>query len=61
MTEIKTEHSGHKNISHDGSEPKIFYGWWIVLTGTVIFIVSSGIGYYGHGVFLLMSLTNWSL
>ena len=29
-----------------------FYGWWIVLTGTVILFVSSGIGFYGHGVIL---------
>lgn len=34
------------------SSKKVFYGWWIVLAGTTIFIVSSGIGFYCHGVFL---------
>jgi MFS family permease len=40
----------------------IFYGWWIVLAGTVIFVVSSGIGFYGHGVFLdpIRTLHGWS-
>jgi len=41
---------------------RIFYGWWIVLAGTVILFVSSGIGFYGHGVILdpLRSLHGWS-
>jgi MFS family permease len=40
----------------------IFYGWWIVLAGTLIFMVSSGIGFYGHGVFLdpIRTLHGWS-
>jgi sugar phosphate permease len=40
----------------------IFYGWWIVLAGTAIFVVSSGIGFYGHGVFLdpIRTLHGWS-
>jgi len=40
----------------------IFYGWWIVLAGTIIFVVSSGIGFYGHGVFLdpIRTLHGWS-
>jgi MFS family permease len=40
----------------------IFYGWYIVLTSTIIFIISSGIGFYGHGVFLdpLRILHGWS-
>ena len=29
-----------------------FYGWWIVLAGTLIFVVSNGIGFYSHGVLL---------
>ncbi|UCD79604.1 MAG: MFS transporter [Desulfobacterales bacterium] len=39
----------------------IFYGWWIVLAGTVILFVSSGIGFYGHGVILdpLRNLHGW--
>lgn len=34
------------------AEPRIFYGWWIVLTSVVMLMFSSGIGYYGLGVFL---------
>jgi len=45
-----------------GSAGKNFYGWWIVLVGTVILFVSSGIGFYGHGVILdpLRTLHGWS-
>ena len=41
---------------------EVFYGWWIVLVGTVILFVSSGIGFYGHGVILdpLRILHGWS-
>jgi len=41
---------------------KIFYGWWIVMAGTVILFVSSGIGFYGHGVILdpLRTQHGWS-
>ena len=43
------------------SQPKAFYGWWIVFAGTLILSVSSGIGFYGHGVFLdpLRTLHGW--
>ena len=43
------------------SKPKPFYGWWIVFAGTLILSVSSGIGFYGHGVFLdpLRTLHGW--
>ena len=39
-----------------------FYGWWIVLVSTVILFVSSGIGFYGHGVILdpLIARHGWS-
>jgi sugar phosphate permease len=39
-----------------------FYGWWIVFAGSIILFVSSGIGFYSHGVFLdpLRSLHGWS-
>ena len=39
----------------------MFHGWWIVFAGTLILSVSSGIGFYGHGVFLdpLRSLHGW--
>ena len=41
---------------------RTFYGWWIVFAGTVILFVSSGIGFYGHGVILdpLRALHGWS-
>jgi MFS family permease len=39
-----------------------FYGWWIVLAGTAVLFVSSGIGFYGHGVILdpLSAQFGWS-
>ena len=41
---------------------KPFYGWRIILAGTIILFVSSGIGFYGHGVILdpLRTLHGWS-
>ncbi len=43
------------------SKSNQFYGWWIVGAGTLILSVSSGIGFYGHGVFLdpLRNLHGW--
>ena len=40
----------------------VFYGWWIVAAGTVILFISSGIGFYGHGVILdpLRNQHGWS-
>jgi MFS family permease len=47
--------------SRQPAQPKAFYGWWIVFAGTLILSVSSGIGFYGHGVFLdpLRTLHGW--
>ncbi|MBI5550313.1 MAG: MFS transporter [Desulfobacterales bacterium] len=44
------------------SRPGIFYGWWIGLAGTLILAISSGLGFYGHGVFLdpLCHAHGWS-
>ena len=44
------------------SDPKPFYGWWIVAAGTAVLFVTSGIGFYGHGVILdpLRTLHGWS-
>ena len=44
------------------SDTKPFYGWWIVAAGTTVLFVSSGIGFYGHGVILdpLRALHGWS-
>lgn len=44
------------------SQPGLFYGWWIVVAGTAILFVSSGIGFYGHGVILdpLRNEHGWS-
>lgn len=48
----------------DDRQPKrkLFYGWWIGLAGTLILTISSGIGFYGHGVFLdpLCHAHGWS-
>ncbi|RJQ85928.1 MAG: MFS transporter [Desulfobacteraceae bacterium] len=40
----------------------IFYGWWIGLAGTLILTISSGLGFYGHGVVLdpLCQAHGWS-
>jgi sugar phosphate permease len=40
----------------------VFYGWWIGLAGTLILAISSGLGFYGHGVFLdpLCHAHGWS-
>jgi MFS family permease len=40
------------NTALQPSPPKKFYGWWIVFAGTAVLFVSSGIGFYGHGVIL---------
>jgi MFS family permease len=42
--------------------PRPFYGWRIVLAGTAVLFVSSGIGFYSHGVILdpLRNLHGWS-
>ena len=42
--------------------PKTFYGWWIVAAGTAVLFVSSGIGFYRHGVILdpLRTQQEWS-
>lgn len=39
-----------------------FYGWWIVLAGSIILSISSGIAFYGHGVILdpLRNAHGWS-
>ena len=63
MPEIKT--TPHIKYDIDTKFPqssKTFYGWWIVLAGTAIGFVSSGIGFYGHGVILdpLRNLHGWS-
>lgn len=44
------------------SRTRPFYGWWIVLAGTAVLFVSSGIGFYSHGVILdpLRNLQGWS-
>lgn len=63
MSEIKT--TPLLDSQNDTILPKTsrtFYGWWIVLAGTVILFVSSGIGFYRHGVILdpLRALHGWS-
>ena len=55
-------HQSIDNSNHCASSASGFYGWRIVLAGTLIFFVSNGIGFYGHGVFLdpLRTLHGWS-
>ena len=63
MPEIKTRPplNTQKTTARPNSG-RTFYGWWIVLAGTVILFVSSGIGFYGHGVILdpLRTAHGWS-
>ena len=51
----------HRDVT-PASLPRPFYGWWIVLAGTAVLFVSSGIGFYSHGVILdpLRNLHGWS-
>jgi MFS family permease len=51
----------HRAIT-PASPPRSFYGWRIVLAGTAVLFVSSGIGFYSHGVILdpLRNLHGWS-
>ena len=60
MSDLNTSTSKENTtpVSHNG----IFYGWWIVLAGTAVLFISSGIGFYGHGVILdpLRNLHGWS-
>jgi len=63
MTDLTTSNTSQSNkdtlpVSHKG----LFYGWWIVLAGTVVLFVASGTGFYGQGVILdpLRNLHGWS-
>jgi MFS family permease len=62
MSEIKTPPLVDTPKDTALSNTGRFYGWWIVLAGTIILFVSSGIGFYGHGVILdpLRALHGWS-
>lgn len=63
MTEINISATADAtdNIIYPQSDEK-FYGWWMVLVGSVILFVSSGIGFYGHGVILdpIRTAHGWS-
>lgn len=43
-------------------QSRIFYGWWIVLVATWISVITSGIGFYCHGVILdpIQNRFGWS-
>ena len=45
-----------------GNSGSFFYGWWMVVAGIAILFVSSGIGFYCHGVILdpLRTQHGWS-
>ena len=44
------------------TDAKPFYGWWIIAAATSVLFVSSGIGFYGHGVILdpMRTFHGWS-
>lgn len=54
--------AGREDETAEPAQSGLFYGWWIVAAGTVILFVSSGIGFYGHGVILdpLRNQHGWS-
>jgi MFS family permease len=54
--------AGREDKTTEVPQSGLFYGWWIVAAGTVILFVSSGIGFYGHGVILdpLRNQHGWS-
>ena len=63
MSKIATSSlTGREDETTVVSPSGLFYGWWIVAAGTVILFVSSGIGFYGHGVILdpLRNQHGWS-
>jgi MFS family permease len=64
MSELITPASAVKSEKTDLTQLQTenFYGWWIVFAGTAILFVSSGIGFYGHGVILdpLRTAHGWS-
>lgn len=51
-----------KGTAIKSAPTKTFYGWWIVFAGTAVLFVSSGIGFYCHGVILdpLRAQYGWS-
>lgn len=62
MSEFKESPLLNPHDPADSAAGNQFYGWWIVLASTAILFVSSGIGFYGHGVILdpLSSQHGWS-
>jgi MFS family permease len=59
---LRTEPLKSQEETARPSDTQPFYGWRIVAAGTVILFVSSGIGFYGHGVILdpLRTMHGWS-
>jgi len=56
------ENHNPKSVSLTSRSPTGFHGWWIVVAGSIVLFVSSGIGFYGHGVILdpLRGIHGWS-
>ena len=50
------------NTINSKGTPRIFYGWWIVLAGTVMMFMMGTFSYYGMGVFLtpIRESSGWS-
>ena len=40
------------DIHNQPAKNRIFYGWWIVLGGMAILAITSGFGFFGHGLIL---------
>ena len=57
-----SKHQSRSSPSSPTLANRPFYGWRIVLGGTAILFVSSGIGFYGHGAILdpLRAHYGWS-
>lgn len=64
MTDMTSSHNwgDAPDDKHPAGESGGFWGWRMVMAGTAILIVSSGIGFYGHGVILdpLRNAHHWS-
>ena len=50
------------DIHHQPMKNRIFYGWWIVLGAMAILAITSGFGFFGHGLILdpLQEEFGWS-
>jgi MFS family permease len=52
MSQIESESQIEEQSTSAQTRSGFFYGWWVVVAGVVMLTLTSGIGYYGLGVFL---------